>query len=181
MSLYQAKGDEKAFGTLVRRCEAMVFSYALRTLGSREDAEDAAQDVFMRLHSARSHYRSGAPFMPWLMTITVNICRDRLRRSRSRRAADTISLEQMPETTEQLDCTNPVAPLELIESREAVDRAIQSLPLHYREALVLRYTHSLSVPEVARILGISTGAAQTRLYRSRLLLRKLLREGDDHK
>jgi len=177
MAAYGATGDERAFAILVKRCEGIVYSYALRALGCPDEAEDVAQDVFLRVHSARARYRPDRAFLSWLMTITVNLCRDRFRRSKSRPTSRAIPLDEIPEPSGPVDLCDPSAPLERGESVRAIERAIADLPLSYREAMILHYTQSLSIAQMAEILGISRGAVETRLYRARLHLRHALKNG----
>ncbi len=179
MAAYGSTGDQSAFATLVKRCEGMVYSYALRTLGSRDEAEEVPQEVFLRVHASRARYRQDRPFVSWLMAITVNVCRDRLRRARTRRNLGGASLDDVPEPSEHHGTSDPLELVENRETRRAVEEAVYELPLGYREALVLHYTQSLSIAQMAEVLGISRSAVETRLYRARLLMRAALRNGKD--
>jgi RNA polymerase sigma-70 factor (ECF subfamily) len=160
-------GDQEAFAALVERYSRPVYSLCLRMLGSATDAEDAAQESFVRAFQALHRYDQSRPFATWLLSIASHHCIDRLRR---RRLAE-VSLDSLPPWRWLPGVT--------IDPEEAAGRAIESdrigrlllgLPDDYRLVVVLRYWHDLGYAEIAEILGESEAAVKSRLHRARRLL-----------
>ncbi|MBM3321551.1 MAG: sigma-70 family RNA polymerase sigma factor [Candidatus Eisenbacteria bacterium] len=179
-------GEEGAFRSLLRRHQRDVFNLAFRILRNREDAEDAAQEVFLRIYRSLEQYDPERPFRNWLLRITHNLCIDWLRR---RRIA-TVSLGEPLRQDEgeiEWELPDPSAadPLETLlgkEERELVEEAIAKLGPTLRSAIVLRHVQGLRYEEIADVLGIPLGTVKVRLFRARaaiaeLLGRKLEREG----
>ena len=146
------KGDSAAFEEIVRAHEATVFHLALRQLGNREDAEDAAQEVFLKAYTGLSSFRAESKLSVWLYRITSNVCTDFLRRRR-----ETVSLSQENEDGE---------PLELELPDERFDPA--------REILLLRELGGQSYEEIAATLEIDLGTVKSRIFRARKKLCALL-------
>jgi RNA polymerase sigma-70 factor (ECF subfamily) len=163
-------GDSTAFEQIIQRYETRVMNLAVRLLGRRDDARDAAQEVFLRafkyLHRADSH----KPLGPWLLRIAVNVCRDSARRRQQRwktfvesdagGAVDTI--DQSPD---------PHAGLERKQQRVMVHRALDLLPEKERLAIVLRDIEGLSTSDVASILQSSETTVRSQVSRGRLKLK----------
>ena len=150
--------EQESFDRAARRWQDMVFRLALHQLGSYADADDAVQEVFLRLWRQKAPFESEEHLRRWLLRVTVNWCRDQLRSPWRRRRGDWDSLENVPafETPEQG---------ELYE-------AVMSLPEKYRTVLDLFYYEELSVREIGEVLGLSQSAVTTRLSRARKLLRE---------
>ena len=150
--------EHEFFDQAAQRWQDMVFRLALHQLGSYADADDAVQEVFLRLWRQKAPFESEEHLRRWLLRVTVNWCRDKLRSPRRRRRVDWDSLENQPafETPEQG---------ELYE-------AVMSLPEKYRTVLDLFYYEELSVREIGEVLGLSQSAVTTRLSRARKLLRE---------
>ena len=150
--------EQESFDRAARRWQDMVFRLALHQLGSYADADDAVQEVFLRLWRQKAPFESEEHLRRWLLRVTVNWCRDHLRSPWRRRRVDWDSLENQPafETPEQG---------ELYE-------AVMSLPEKYRTVLDLFYYEELSVREIGEVLGLSQSAVTTRLSRARKLLRE---------
>jgi len=159
--------DEEAFEELARRYSASAYRAALAILGSREDAEDAVQDCFLRLIRARSSYRPGMRFSPWFFTILRNTCSDELRR----RHRGPQSRGDVPEPAEE---TAPRAGLEIREEFRGARRAFHRLRRSEREVLALRIHGGLKFSEIATACGISVEAAKKRAYRGLDRLRREL-------
>jgi RNA polymerase sigma-70 factor (ECF subfamily) len=171
-------GDEEAFRALVRRYQGEVYNLAGRILRNREDAEDAAQEVFVRVYGALHQYDPSHPFRNWLLRITHNLCIDHLRRKR-------ISTVSMDEPIRQKDgevgweLPDPDAPdpLEAViyaEERGWIEEAIASLGPTLRAAITLRHLHGLRYEEIAEILDVPLGTVKVRIFRARAALAKLL-------
>ena len=160
-----AAGDREAFATLIRRHQTPVLSVAYRFLGDREEAEDAAQSVFLRLWESSKRYRPDAPLPAYLRTLTVNLCLD------MRRKAHPLPLDGAGEPPGGDD---PLANTEARERRRALDRAMASLAPAQRMAVVLFHMEGLSVREVADLLDTTPKAVESILSRARTALRERL-------
>ena len=171
------KGDQAAFGELVRRYGGSVLGYLIRMSGNREQAEDLFQETFKRVHE-KAHTFRGPQFKGWLFRIATNVALDGRRRSKLTKA---ISLNQQLESdnpdNEQLtavaladNSSNPSEQVSKAEQAGQVRRAIELLPERQRATLVLAYYQQLSYTDVAEVLGCSVGTVKTQMFRA---LRKL--------
>lgn len=147
-------GDESAMRRFVQRFEGLVYGLCLRMLGRREDAEDAAQDVFLRTFRSLHRWDSGRPLTPWLVAIAANRCRTALDR-RSRLPAVTVLPEQADSRTTARDLA------------EELELALDQLRPEYRRCFELFYCQELSVAEVGGRLGVPQGTVKTWLHRAR--------------
>ena len=169
------KGDSAAFESIVRAHEATVFHLALRQLGNREDAEDAAQEVFLKAYTCLSSFRAESKLSVWLYRITSNVCTDFLRRRR-----ETVSLSREDEDGEPMELelpderVDPAALAERKDLREQVGKALQALPPDAREILLLRELGGQSYEEIADTLEIDLGTVKSRIFRARKKLCALL-------
>lgn len=159
-------GKDSAFREIIERHQGRIYGLALRMMGNRADAEDLAQEAFLRAYSALPAYRQGS-FGSWLYRITVNLCLSALRDGRRTTAVDPADLESLSVA----DPDDPSA-----ERSHAVHEAIRSLDEHYRAVVVLRFMDDLSYDEIAQVLGVSHSAVETRLHRAKKRLRELLKE-----
>ena len=148
-------GDEGALRELIERYRRAVFGVCLRMLGHRQDAEDTAQEVFVRLYRHLDGWDRGRPLRPWLMTITVNRCRTALSRRR-----------RVPRPTELGDREGR-GPVHDTDLAEELQRALATLRDEYRTAFVLYHHQELSVAEVAGVLDRPEGTIKTWLHRAR--------------
>ena len=155
------RGDQGAFGVLVARHAASILSVTTRMLGPT-DAEDAAQDAFVKAYRALWRFRPGSPFKPWLLRIVANEARNR-RRSAGRRAALALLAAQEPSGEA---APSPEAVLLDVERREMLLAALNRLPDNDREALACRYFLDLSEAETAAALGVRPGTVKSRLSRA---------------
>jgi len=167
------RGDPEGATGLFRKYSAPLLRYADRLLGSRAEAEEVAQEVFLKLIARADQYDGRAPVASWLFAIAANACRDRLRKS-ARRAA--VPLEAVVETA----APGPSADRTLLESerRRLVRSALLRLSDDQREALILARYHDLAYAEIARTLAISEGAVKTRIFRAMEKLKDVFSEGD---
>ena len=166
-------GDEAALGTLMQRWELPVKALIGRIVLNAGEAEELAQETFVRVWQQREKFRAGAAFRPWVFSIAVNLARNRLRWWRRR---PNISLEEWNETPDHGGSANPggAEPLERAERAIAVRDAIAALPLELREAIVLFEYEQLSHAEIAVAVGATPKAVETRIYRAREKLRGAL-------
>ncbi len=159
-------GDAAAFEEIVRRHERRVYGVARRLLGRPEDAEDAAQEAFLRLYRALGKLDPTRPLAPYLYRITVNACRDL---GRHRRRSGAVSLEEVPAAAEPAaPGTDPAEATRLAEERRIAAAALMALPERQRAALVLRDVQGLTTGEVARVLGTTEVTVRTQISRARL-------------
>jgi RNA polymerase sigma factor (sigma-70 family) len=160
-------GDSSAFEQIIARYETRVMSTAARLLGTRDDARDVAQEVFLRAFKYLHRLDLQKPMEPWLMRITVNVCRDAARRRQRRR--DTFVAVEGPETIDQ--SPDPYDGLARKQERLILQRALESLPEKERLAIVLRDVEGLSTAEVASILQSSETTVRSQVSRGRLRLK----------
>jgi RNA polymerase sigma-70 factor, ECF subfamily len=165
-------GDQASFAQLVERYKTPVYNLAYRMLGNGEDAEDAAQETFLRAYSQLRSYDSSRKFSSWILSITAHHCIDQLRRRRfAWLPIDAIDgFDWLWSDTKQPD-------EEVIdgEDRDEVRRMLLTLPPKYRLVIVLRYWYDLSYQEIARVTKMSEAAIKTRLHRARDMLADQMR------
>jgi RNA polymerase sigma-70 factor (ECF subfamily) len=161
-----AQGDLTAFEQLVRRHQASAWNAAFRLLGDANDAEDVAQEAFLRILRAAHRYQPTAAFRTYLYRIVTRLCRDR------RRKASPSSCPNLD--TETSKAPSPEDCVAAREERRAVQEALASLPAKQREAVVLRYYESLSYDEIGEIMGTSRKGVERLLARGRAALAGLL-------
>ncbi len=165
-------GAIDAFEELMVRHERRVYLTALRMLAHPENARDAAQEVFMRLHRYIHRVDENRDLSPWLYRMTVNACHDF---SRKQGKANTISLDEFQETGEVEALSpspHPDHSLSRDEQRRIVAEGLKRLPEKERAAIVLRDIEGLSTNEVARILGSSEGTVRSQVSMARLKIKK---------
>jgi RNA polymerase sigma-70 factor, ECF subfamily len=162
------QGELAAFTELFHAYEANVYRLAVTILRSEQDAEDAVQDVFLRVFEQIKKYQGNASFKTWLTAVTVNTCRDKLRRQKVRRA---LSLEWLRGRASAHDVTEEVFTR---QRRQQVWSLVDRLEEKYRLPVILHYQERLPCDEVARILGLPVTTIYSRLNTARLCLRGLL-------
>ena len=178
------EGDKEAFYSLVRPCERAVYFAAMSILNNPADAEEVAQEAVLKALSNLTRFRGEAKFSTWLIQITINEARLRLRKDR-RHLYESVDEHQTDKEGEYFpkDFADwreiPSEALQRGELREALKRAIATLPVKYREVFILRDIQLLSTQETAQILAISEGNVKTRLLRARLQMRDALAPGID--
>ena len=161
--------DLSAFEELIRRYQDRVYNLCRYMLRDPQDAQDAAQDVFLKAYKGLKDFRPDASLYTWLHRIAVNTCLDYKRKARR----DALKKEPLPE---DLPSTEPF-PSELYESREnteSIQAALQKLPEKLRAPIVLREIDGLSYEEVAEVLHASVGTVKSRISRAREELRRIL-------
>lgn len=169
------EGDGSAFDVLVGRWEDKIRGAAYRFLGSEEEARDATQDAFLKAYRGLSGFKQEARFSSWLYQITLNLCRDRLRR---RKGKTMVSLEVLEEVGPVLASRGPAAPdlVQEIDLRRAVRRAIFELSEEQREVVILKEYQGLTFLEIAEALDVPVSTVKTRMYRGLAQLRVRLEE-----
>ena len=162
------RGDASAYEELVRRHAQIAFRTAYLVTGSAADAEEAAQDAFIKAHRALRRFRPGAPFRPWLLQIVANEARNR-RRSAGRRAA--LALRAVEESPSGGAAPPPERALLAAEERAALLAALESLDERDQLVIACRYLLELSEAETAAALGCRRGTVKSRLSRAMERLR----------
>jgi RNA polymerase sigma-70 factor (ECF subfamily) len=160
-------GDSSAFEQIILRYETRVMTIAARILGTRDDARDVSQEVFLRAFKYLHRMDVQKPMEPWLVRITVNVCRDAGRRRQRRQ--DTFVDSEAPEPIDQ--AADPYAGLAQKRERLALRKALDSLPAKERLAIVLRDIEGLSTAEVALILQSSETTVRSQVSRGRVRLK----------
>jgi RNA polymerase sigma-70 factor (ECF subfamily) len=177
-------GEREVFYELVRPYERMVYATAISIVKNPADAEEVAQEAVLKAFSKLTTFRGEAKFSTWLVQITYNEAKMKLRKARPNlyeSIDDTQQNEEGEFWPKDYADWRPI-PSELLEEneiRQAVQDAISSLSANYREVLILRDVQRLSIKETTTILGLSEGSVKTRLHRARLLLRDRLAPGID--
>lgn len=169
-----AEGDSAAFETLVERYQQQVFNLALRMVNSRADAEDLAQEAFIRAWRALPSFHQSAQFSTWLYRLTSNICIDFLRAQKRRKVVSLTMLQDDEDKQWDLPDGDPLPEQRMIdrEEREALGRAFRALDPDYRQVLTLRIVNGCSYQEIGEILNLPEGTVKSRLSRAREQLRK---------
>jgi RNA polymerase sigma-70 factor, ECF subfamily len=170
-------GDLDSFNQLVLRWERPIYALAYRVIGREEDARDVAQETFLRAFRALKGFKGQAKFSSWLYRITLNLCRDWMRRERR------TPVSQAPEGVDIIEMAGEGTPSESIEdlvSRHelgrVVGKAMALLPEEQRTAIILKEYHGLTFQEIADLLDCPLSTVKTRLYQGLSVLRKHLRE-----
>jgi RNA polymerase sigma-70 factor, ECF subfamily len=171
-------GNTHEFHDLIRPHERSVYLMALSLLQNEADAEDAAQEAFLKAFRNLAKFRGEAKFGTWLVSISLNEARSRLRSKK------TVKMESLDETPDSQESVSPALlrdwreiPSEALERKEVrllLQQAIGDLPLIYREVFLLRDVEELSVIEAANTLRISIASVKVRLHRARMMLQKKL-------
>lgn len=169
------RGDEAAFGWLVALHADVAFRTAYLVLADAAEAEDAAQEAFLKVHRSLGRFRDGEPFRPWLLTIVGNTARNR-RRSRGRRMALQLRAETV---ADRRTAPSPEADLLSAERRRQLLDAVNGLRPEDRLVIGARYFLDLSEAETAALAGVAPGTVKSRLSRARSRLAEALgdREG----
>jgi RNA polymerase sigma-70 factor (ECF subfamily) len=171
-------GDRHLFHELIRPYERRVYVMALSFLHNEADAEDTAQEAFLKAYRNLAGFRGEAKFGTWLVSITLNEARSRLRNR------DNMKLESLDEPPDDQGHTSPALlrdwreiPSEALERKEVgqlLHQAVTALPAIYREVFVLREVEGLSINEAAGALDISIASVKVRLHRARMMLQRTL-------
>ena len=167
------RGEDEAYAMLVRRHAQVAFRTALAVCGDAAEAEDAAQEAFLKAHRALPRFRAGAPWRPWLLRIVGNEARNR-RRAEGRRRALALRVAAMDAPGEP--APGPDLLVLLQAQRSALADALGRLAPPFREVVVLRHLLELSEAECAAVLDLPVGTVKSRLARGLARLREDLGE-----
>ena len=167
-------GDAAAIEALVQAHKAPVHRLAVSILDDPAEADEATQDAFVAAIDRLDSYRGDASFATWLYAITLNVCRGRLRKRRSRQR-----LAQVLQAVFRVSGPSDPHPEQVVVQREsdaALWRAIQSLNEKLREVIVLRYYHELRLNDIAQVVGVSERTVRDRLHAAHEQLRTALQD-----
>jgi RNA polymerase sigma-70 factor, ECF subfamily len=170
-----AAGSREAFDDLVRRYQGPILNLVRAMTSADGDAEDLAQETFVRAWRGIARFRSDSTFRTWLYGIAVNVIRTRRQRgSRLRRLFGDPgpSVDGGPDPLERVSIDDGI--VEPLAMRQVIDRALATLPDDMREAVVLRDVQGLEYREIAAALGVPIGTVESRIFRARQRLRPLL-------
>ena len=177
--IHQARqGDRSAFTRLVEAYQGPVYNLAYRMLGNPTEAEDAAQETFIRAYTRLHTYDPNRKFSSWLLAIASHYCVDVLRRRR----INWLSLEDLPPMTE-LSMPASTQPEQVVVSDQnasAVQELLNELDPAYRTPIVLRYWYDMSYKEIAQTMGVTESTIKTRLHRARAKLARAAHNAKQH-
>jgi RNA polymerase sigma-70 factor, ECF subfamily len=162
-------GDERAFAELVTRYQTAVYNLAYRMLGDAGEAEDAAQEVFLRIYRRLATYDADHRFSTWVLSIASHYCIDLLRRKRPW----LVPLENISNWM-RARTRGPEAAALAVEQQDIVRGLLAKLPEHYRLVLLLRYWHDLGYEEIAQVVDLPVSTIKARLHRARNALAALV-------
>jgi RNA polymerase sigma-70 factor (ECF subfamily) len=160
------KGDEQAFAQLVERYQRPVFNLCYRMLGDEYEAEDAAQETFLRAYRGLKRYDPSRSFITWLLSIASHYCIDLIRRRRM----VLIPIEALPGETLPDPALTPEAAVRLGEDQQQIQRLLATLNPIDRSAVILYYWYEYSYEEIAQSLSLTESAVKSRLHRARKAL-----------
>lgn len=166
-------GDDAAFDDILRKYQKPIINFIYHFVNNRAEAEELAQDVFLRVYAARAKYQPEAKFATWIYKIATNLCLKKLNQDRiSTRLRVSIDEEKIPELRDTRPNVQMV--LETKEKEEIIAKAINSLPRNEKAAILLRKRQSLSYKEIANTIGCTEGAVKTYIHRAKIRLRERL-------
>ncbi|MEI6971758.1 MAG: sigma-70 family RNA polymerase sigma factor [bacterium] len=174
-------GEDGAFDGLVRAFQSRMYNLAYRLLHSHEDADEATQEIFVKVHGAIGDFEGRSKFTTWLYAVGLNICRNKLRQTKRRALFEVRSLDDPPESgppppeasTPRRE--SPPAQMERAELMRLVHDSIAELPAEFAEAVILRDLQGMSYEDVAVAIGCSIGTVKSRIARGREAVKERLR------
>ncbi|MBI3173622.1 MAG: sigma-70 family RNA polymerase sigma factor [Chloroflexi bacterium] len=161
------RGDPEAFGELVRLHQAGVFNVCYRMMGERREAEDMAQEAFIRAYERINTFDVERPFGPWMRRVAANVCLNQLAMHKPEHA-------ELDEERDADPAPLPESGREVQEEAERVRNALRKLPPHYRAVVELRHYQDLSYDEIAAELKIPLSDVKSHLFRARKILAESL-------
>ncbi len=158
------QGNQEAFTQLVEMYQKPVYNLCYRMLGDPDEAEDAAQETFLRVYKNIKHYDAKRPFTTWLLSIAAHHCIDQLRKRRM----IVISMDGTPYLDPPDGLPGPEASFYTHEDQKRVQTLLKTLNPHDRAAVVMYYWYDFSYDEIAKSLSLTSSAVKSRLHRARL-------------
>ncbi len=160
------RGDQTAFGKLIEAYQRPVYNLAYRMLNNSGEAEEAAQEAFIRAYTRLHTYNPDHKFSTWMLSITSNYCIDLIRKRRALLLSIDEPLPPHPALMSDGQ-KGPEAQMEMSEQQDMVQSLLQELPEDYRQNVVLRYWHEMSYEEIAEMMDTTVSAIKSRLFRAR--------------
>lgn len=181
-ALKAKKNAQRAFDALVLKYQNRVFNLCYRYLGNYEEANDCAQETFVKVYRSIGKFRQESSFATWLYRIAVNTCKNKLTSLEYRYKKKTISLD-LPGTNSENDCplevrddsSNAAFEIEKREKEQLIQLSIDSLPTDQRSVVLLRDIEGLSYEQIAKVTGFNLGTVKSKLSRARVALQEKLR------
>lgn len=172
-------GDREAYKYLVDRYADSILNFCYRYLYSREEAEDATQDVFLKAYQALPNWQPKAQFKTWLYRIAINHCLNLVRR---RKKVQFTGFENQHPTVEKTENPEPVDKTRAFDEvmiadqeRASIRRAVDQLPENQRQVIILFHFQDLSYKEIAQVLNLSINSVESRIFRAKKTLAKTLK------
>jgi len=170
------KGDEKAFEEIVNRYSNRVINLATQIMRSKDEGWDVAQEVFISIWRNIKNFDSTKSLYPWIRRITINACYEELRKRGKSKESSLDDVEDDEPSIDVPDETySPEDTFSKIELKEVIEKALESLPEHYRTTLWLRVVENLTYEEIAETLNINIGTVKSRINMARKLMRDRLK------
>jgi len=174
-------GDREAFNRIVEKHSKSIINFIYRFTASREDAEDLAQDVFIRVYNAAQSYSPSAKFTTWIYRIASNISIDFIRKRKGEK--NNSSLDEKFETDEgspgnqtaDINAPQPDKEAEQNETNEEINGVLQSLPENQRAAIIMKIYEDRPYAEIAQVLGVSISSVESLIFRARSSLKTRLK------
>jgi RNA polymerase sigma-70 factor (ECF subfamily) len=170
-------GDTNAFAVLIDRYKDLVYTLAMRMMKNREEAEEVAQDAFIKAYKSLDKFKGESKFSTWIYRVTYNTCLDRLKKNK--RTQNTVTIDEYTEhQVKTID--NALDKIEASEKKEAIQQCIEMLPSDDSFLLTLYYFEELSLEEIGKIVGLKPNNVKVKLFRSRKKLATILKERLDN-
>lgn len=170
-------GDTNAFSVLVDRYKDLIFTLALRMMKNKEEAEEVAQDTFIKTYKSLSKFKGDSKFSTWIYRVAYNTCLDRLKKNK--RQQNTVAIDEYTEhQVKTID--NALDAMETKEKAEAIKTCIDLLPSDDSFLLTLYYYEEQSLDEIAKVTGLKPNNVKVKLFRSRKKLATILKERLDN-
>lgn len=166
------EGDTNSFSILVDRYKDLVFTLALRMLKNREEAEEVAQDTFIKTYKSLDKFKGDSKFSTWIYRVAYNSCLDRIKKNKKH--LNDVEINEF--TAHQVVAIdNALDKMETKEQKEAIQRCINALPCEESFLLTLYYFDDLSLDEISKIVGITANSIKVKLFRCRKKLATILK------
>jgi len=171
------EGNTSAFSTLVDQYKDLVFSLALRMMKNKEEAEEVAQDTFIKVYKSLSKFKGDSKFSTWIYRVAYNTCLDRLKKNK--RQQQTVTIDEYTENqVKTLD--NAYDQLERKEREQAIQNCLRLLPSEDGFLITLYYFEEQSLEEISKVIGLKPNNVKVKLFRARKKLATILKEQIDN-